>query len=123
MIPILQFLSMVLIVKTHNINTRILLSNFKIWNQKPHTKQWLTFAKNIRKHLSIDKTSLLNDKPYTILTNKAGKDRKGDHFRNGRENAVDCQVIFSKYDSYYQSLQCSVISYRSFVKIRIKYNW
>jgi len=53
------------------------LSDFKIWDQKSHAKQWLVFAKNIGKRLSIDETSLSNGELYTILTNKAGKGRKG----------------------------------------------
>ncbi|HTG66756.1 MAG TPA: transposase [Flavobacterium sp.] len=53
------------------------LSDFKIWDQKAHAKKWLLFAKNIGKRLSIDETSLSNGELYTILTNKAGKGRKG----------------------------------------------
>ncbi|WP_370567000.1 transposase [Flavobacterium sp. PL002] len=53
------------------------LSNFKIWDQKPHAKQWLLFAQNIGKRLSIDETSLSNGELYTILTNKTAKGRKG----------------------------------------------
>ncbi|TRX32803.1 ISAon1 family transposase [Flavobacterium restrictum] len=53
------------------------LSDFKIWDQKPHAKQWLLFAKNIGRRLSIDETSLSNDELYTILTNKSGKGKKG----------------------------------------------
>ncbi|REG88380.1 ISAon1 family transposase [Flavobacterium aquicola] len=39
--------------------------------------KWLLFPKNIGKRLSIDETSLSNGELYTILTNKAGKGRKG----------------------------------------------
>jgi len=53
------------------------LSDFKIWDQKAHAKKWLLFPKNIGKRLSIDETSLSNGELYTILTNKAGKGRKG----------------------------------------------
>ena len=53
------------------------LSDFKAWKQKSHAKQWLIFPENIGKHLSIDETSLSNGELYTIVTNKAGKGRKG----------------------------------------------
>lgn len=53
------------------------MSDFKIWNQKPHAKDWLIFPENIGKRLSIDETSLSNGELYTILTNKSGKGRKG----------------------------------------------
>jgi len=53
------------------------LSDFKAWKQKSHAKQWLIFPENIRKRLSIDETSLSNGELYTIVTNKAGKGRKG----------------------------------------------
>ncbi|TDE03733.1 DDE transposase [Flavobacterium sandaracinum] len=53
------------------------LSDFKAWKQKSHAKQWLVFPENIGKRLSIDETSLSNGELYTIVTNKAGKGRKG----------------------------------------------
>ncbi|CAM4147836.1 transposase [Flavobacterium weaverense] len=53
------------------------LSDFKAWKQKSHAKQWLIFPENIGKRLSIDETSLSNGELYTIVTNKAGKGRKG----------------------------------------------
>jgi transposase len=53
------------------------LSDFKIWNQKPHAKEGLIFQENIGKRSSIDETSLSNSEFYTILTNKAAKRRKG----------------------------------------------
>ena len=53
------------------------LSDFKIWNQKSHAKEWLIFPENIDKRLSIDETSLSNGELYTILTNKATKGKKG----------------------------------------------
>jgi transposase len=53
------------------------LSDFKIWNQKSHAKDWLIFPENIGKRLSIDETSLSNGELYTILTNKAAKGKKG----------------------------------------------
>jgi transposase len=53
------------------------LSDFKIWDQKSHAKDWLIFPKNLGKRLSIDETSLSNGELYTILTNKAAKGKKG----------------------------------------------
>lgn len=53
------------------------LSNFTSWDQIKHAKKWLLFPQNIGKRLSIDETSLSNGELYTILTNKAGKGRKG----------------------------------------------
>ncbi|WP_199250909.1 transposase, partial [Flavobacterium sp. I-STPA6A] len=53
------------------------LSDFKTWDQLPHAKQWPIFPQNVGKHLSIDETSFFNGELYTILTNKAGKGRKG----------------------------------------------
>ncbi|WP_262916481.1 transposase [Flavobacterium pectinovorum] len=53
------------------------LSDFKIWDQKSHAKQWLLFPENIGKRLSIDETCLSNGELYTILTNKSGRGRKG----------------------------------------------
>ncbi|MDI6048177.1 ISAon1 family transposase [Flavobacterium yafengii] len=53
------------------------LSDFKIWDQVSHAKQWLVFPKNIGKRLSIDETLLSNGELYTILTNKAAKEKKG----------------------------------------------
>jgi transposase len=53
------------------------LSDFKVWKQKSHAKQWLIFPENIGKRLSIDETSLSNGELYTIVTNKSGKGRKG----------------------------------------------
>ena len=53
------------------------MSDFKIWNQKPHAKEWLIFPENIGKRLSIDETSFSNGELYTVLTNKAGKGKKG----------------------------------------------
>ncbi len=53
------------------------MSDFRAWDQLSHAKEWLLFAKNIGKYLSIDETSLSNGELYTILTNKSGKGRKG----------------------------------------------
>ena len=53
------------------------LSDFQIWEQKPHAKDWILFPENIGFHLSIDETALTNGELYTVVTNKAGKGRKG----------------------------------------------
>jgi hypothetical protein len=42
--------------ENYKINTRILSD--KIWNQKPHAKDWLIFPENLGKRLSIDETAL-----------------------------------------------------------------
>lgn len=53
------------------------LSSYKTWDQKEHAQKWILFPNNIGPYLSIDETSLSNGELYTILTNKAGKGRKG----------------------------------------------
>lgn len=53
------------------------LSNFHNWEQKSHAAEWVLFPENIGPHLSIDETALTNGELYTIVTNKAGKGRKG----------------------------------------------
>ncbi len=53
------------------------MSEFKAWNQKPHTKDWLLFAENIGSYLSLDKTAFFNGDLYTIVTNKEAKGKKG----------------------------------------------
>jgi transposase len=53
------------------------LSDYKIWDQKDHAKDWILFPENIGTHLSIDETALSNGELYTVITNKAGKGRKG----------------------------------------------
>jgi len=53
------------------------LSGFNDWEQKEHANGWILFPDNIGDHLSLDETSLSNGELYTILTNKAGKGRKG----------------------------------------------
>ncbi len=53
------------------------LSDYQEWDQKEHAKEWMLFAENIGPRLSIDETSLSNGELYTVLTNKAGKGRKG----------------------------------------------
>jgi transposase len=53
------------------------LSDFQTWEQKSHAKEWILFPENTGSHLSIDETALTNGELYTIVTNKAGKGRKG----------------------------------------------
>ena len=53
------------------------LSGFNGWEQKDHTNDWILFPDNIGDHLNLDETSLSNGVLYTILTNKAGKGKKG----------------------------------------------
>ena len=53
------------------------LSDFQTWEQKPHAKDWILFHDNIGSRLSIDETALTNGELYTVVTNKAGKGRKG----------------------------------------------
>ena len=53
------------------------LSDFKTWDQKSHAKDWVLFPENVGSRLSIDETALTNGELYTIVTNKAGKGRKG----------------------------------------------
>jgi hypothetical protein len=52
------------------------LSDFKVWEQKPHAKDWLLFAKNLGSYLSLDETAFSNGDLYTILTNKKAKGKK-----------------------------------------------
>lgn len=53
------------------------LSDFELWEQRSHAKEWLLFPENLGTHLSIDETSLSHGELYTILTNKAAKGGKG----------------------------------------------
>lgn len=53
------------------------LSGFNEWKQKDHADQWVLFPENMGENLSLDETSLSNGELYTILTNKAGKGKRG----------------------------------------------
>ena len=53
------------------------LSDFELWEQRSHAKEWLLFPENLGTNLSIDETSLSHGELYTILTNKAAKGGKG----------------------------------------------
>jgi hypothetical protein len=61
--------------KTYNINTKISLVISKR-GINYHTPNNGLFFQNLGKRLSIDETSFSNGELYTILTNKAGKERK-----------------------------------------------
>ena len=53
------------------------LSDYRSWDQKHHSQDWLLFPQNMGTHLSIDETSLSNGELYTIISNKSAKGRKG----------------------------------------------
>lgn len=53
------------------------MSEFKEWNQLKHARDYLLFAKNIGKHLSLDETALSHGELYTILTNKSANGKAG----------------------------------------------
>ena len=53
------------------------LSGFHEWDQKEHAEESLLFPGNIGSQLSIDETCISNGELYTIITNKAGKGKKG----------------------------------------------
>ena len=53
------------------------LSDFKEWSQLKHAKDYLIFAENIGKRLSLDETSLSQGELYTVLTNKSAKGKSG----------------------------------------------
>lgn len=53
------------------------LSGFKEWDQGSHAEDWIIFKENISEYISIDETSLSQGELYTVLTNKAGKGKKG----------------------------------------------
>lgn len=53
------------------------MSDFHSWDQLKHASDWILFENNLGQHLSIDETSLSHGELYTVLTNKAGKGKKG----------------------------------------------
>ncbi|WP_072992687.1 ISAon1 family transposase [Flavobacterium segetis] len=53
------------------------LSNFSTWEQLEHASEWLIFPENIGSHLSIEEVNLSMGELYTVVTNKAGKGKKG----------------------------------------------
>ena len=52
------------------------LSDYDVWKQKEHASDWILLSENIGTDCSIDETQLC-DEVYTILSNKAGKGKKG----------------------------------------------
>lgn len=52
------------------------LSDFPVWDQKDHAKDWVLYPINLGEDLSIDETSLRDDL-FTIVSNKAGHGREG----------------------------------------------
>lgn len=53
------------------------ISGFREWAEADHANKYLIFPDNIGENLSLDETSLSNGDVYTLLTNKAGKGKKG----------------------------------------------
>jgi transposase len=53
------------------------LSGFRSWDQLDHAEDYLLYPQNMGPWVSIDEVSLSRGELYTILTNKAGKGRKG----------------------------------------------
>ena len=53
------------------------ISGFREWREADHANEYLIFPENIGENLSLDETSLSNGEVYTLLTNKAGKEKKG----------------------------------------------
>lgn len=52
-------------------------SEFKTWNQQDHCDSYMYFKENMGTHLSIDEVALSKGELYTIVSNKAGKGKKG----------------------------------------------
>lgn len=52
-------------------------SGYADWPAKAHADRWLVFPENIGPRLGIDEVSLSNGELWTMLTNKAGKGRRG----------------------------------------------
>ena len=53
------------------------MSDFKNWEQKDHSEEWLIFPENIGTNLSLDEVAVSNGELYTIITNKQAKGQKG----------------------------------------------
>ncbi len=53
------------------------ISDFHIWEQKPHAASHLIYPHNIGPFLSIDEVSLSKGELYTYVTNKEAKSKKG----------------------------------------------
>jgi len=53
------------------------ISDFREWEQKHHSEQYVLYENNLSEHLSIDETSLSQGELYTFITNKSAKGQKG----------------------------------------------
>ncbi len=53
------------------------ISGYHQWKYKSTAMDYVLYPENIGPHLSIDETCLSQDEVYTIVTNKAGKGKKG----------------------------------------------
>ena len=53
------------------------LSDYKNWEQRSHSEDYLLFEENIGPSLGLDETCLSNGELYTILTNKEKRGKKG----------------------------------------------
>lgn len=51
--------------------------DYKLWEQKLHSKEYLLYPQNISSTLSIDEVSLSQGELYTFVTSKAGKGKRG----------------------------------------------
>lgn len=52
-------------------------SGFQQWDQLDHCESYMLFPENIGEYLSIDEVALSKGELYTIVSNKAGKGKKG----------------------------------------------
>lgn len=53
------------------------ISDFRVWDQRVHSSEYILYPENLGEDLSLDETCLSNSEVYTILTNKAAHGRKG----------------------------------------------
>lgn len=53
------------------------LSDYRQWDQGPHSEDWMLFEENVGSSLSIDETSLSRGELYTIICNKSAHGQKG----------------------------------------------
>lgn len=70
------------------------LSDFSTWEQLSHASEWVLQAHNLGDRCSIDETQLCQE-VYTILSNKAGKGKKGSIIAiiKGTKSSVVSQII------------------------------
>ena len=53
------------------------MSDYRTWKDLDHADKWLVFPENIGESLCIDEVAMSNGDLYTIVTNRAGRGRKG----------------------------------------------